>query len=142
MTRGRLVTKGLDEAIQTAGARGAIMKFSPYGEIVCNFLIRSPPRLTFVRIKYASRFHGTFAEIEAEYRDLIGRLRSIPGSSLVIRELWIYSRYGTWRYFRVTETGIEETSMENMPVKNEGEEPLTVAGKVTTAGTGMSPAQG
>jgi hypothetical protein len=142
MTRGRLVTKGLDEAIQTAGARGAIMKFSPYGEIVCNFLIRSPLRLTFVRIKYASRFHGTLAEIEAEYRDLIGRLRSIPGSSLVIRELWIYSRYGTWRYFRVTETGIEETSMEYMPVKNEGEKHLMVAGKVTAEGTGMSPAQG
>jgi hypothetical protein len=142
MTRGRLVTKGLDEAIQTAGARGAIMKFSPYGEIVCNFLIRSPLRLTFVRIKYASRFHGTLAEIEAEYRDLIGRLRSIPGSSLVIRELWIYSRYGTWRYFRVTETGIEETSREYMPVKNEGEKPLTASGKVTAAGTGMSPAQG
>ena len=29
-----------------------------------------------------------------------------------------------------------------MPVKNEGEKPLTAAGEVIATGTGMSPAQG
>ena len=141
MTRGRRPTTELDDAILTARARGTIMKFFPEEEIVCNFLIRSPTRLIFVRIKYASRFHGTLLEIEAEYRELIGRLRSVPGSSFVIRELWIYSRYGTWRYFRVGDTVIEEISMDDMPVKNEGKEHVATAGKVTAAGAGMSPAQ-
>jgi len=142
MTRGRRPTTGLDDAILIAGAKGTIMKFFPKGEIVCNFLIRSPVRLIFVRIKYASRFHGTLPGIEAEYRELIGRLRSIPGSSLVIREIWIYSRYGTWRYFRVGDTAIEEISIDGMPVKNEGEDHVAAAGKVTAAGVVTSPAQG
>jgi hypothetical protein len=124
----------MDDAILTASARGTIMKFFPDGENICNFLIRSPGRLTFVRIKYASRFHGTLPEIEAEYRELIDRLRSIPGSSLVIRELWIYSRYGTWKYFRIGDTGIEEISIDDMPVKNEGEVSVAAARKVTVSG--------
>jgi len=118
------------------------MKFFPESETVCNFLIRSSACLIFVRIRYASRLHGTLPEIEAEYREPIFRFRSIPGSGPVIRELWLYSRYGTWRYFRIKDTGIEEISREGISVTIPEKEPVVNAGKMAKEGAGMTLVQG
>jgi hypothetical protein len=142
MTRGRRPTTGLDDAFQTALMRGTVMKFFPESEIVCNFLIQNPASVIFVCIRYASRLHGTLQEIETEFRELIVRLRSIPGSGPVIRELWLYSRYGTWRYFRIRDTGIEEISREGISVTIPEKEPVVNAGKMAKEGTGITLVQG
>jgi hypothetical protein len=110
MTRGRPVTTSLDVAIHIARLRGNVMTFHAGPENFAHLLIRSPGAITFVLIRYASRLQGTPEEIEAMYQDTLVLLRSVPGSGPLVRELWLYSRYGGWRYFRVGDSGITEIS--------------------------------
>ena len=73
---------------------------------------------------------GSIAEFRNLQRitmSLIAGLRTLPGSGLVTRELWLYSKKGIWRYFRVTDSGIEEIGPDG--------EPLIPAGK-SSAGAG------
>ena len=108
MTRGRLPKKGLDDAILVAMARGTVMIFLHNKETLCDFMIISNGHLIFVRVRTAIRIHCTREEIEREFRDPIMQLRYVPGPGPVIRELWVYSRYGIWRFFRIEDTGIVE----------------------------------
>jgi hypothetical protein len=110
MTRGRPVTTALDVALHIARLRGTAMTFHPGPENFAHLLIRSPGTITFVLIRYASRLHGTPEEIGAMCHDALVLLRSVPGSGPLVRELWLYSRYGGWRYFRVGDDGITEIS--------------------------------
>lgn len=117
------------------------MKFCPELERVCDFMIRSPGHLVFVRVKRVSRLQTTLKEIEEEYRETIHLLRSLPGSGPVIRELWIYSRHG-WRYFRVGDAGIWRIGKDGMPIPEPGDESVAAAGAMDAPGSGMTPAQG
>lgn len=134
MTRGRRPTTGLDEAIVTARARGEVMKFCPEPERVCDFVIRSPGHVVFVRVQRVSRLHCSPKNIEAECSETINLIRSLPGSGPVSRELWIYSRHG-WRYFRIGDTGIERIGKDGMPAPEPENKP------VATPGTSSAPDQ-
>jgi hypothetical protein len=46
------------------------------------------------------------------------RLRSFPSSGLILKELWTYSRYGIWRFFRIVDTGMVEICQDGTPLKN------------------------
>jgi hypothetical protein len=126
MTRGRQPTKNRDAGIAMAQVRGAVMQFVPGPERFCDFMIRGAGRIIFVRIKRAARLHCTVSELAIEYGEQITGLRTLPGAGPVTRELWLYSKKCAWRYFRVTDTGIEETGPTG--------EPLMPTGK-TSAGT-------
>jgi len=136
MTRGRTVTQGVEDAILTARTRGCVMKFYSGPESVCNLMIRTSVHLIFVRVKRVVRILCTLKEIEEEHRDLIVQLRSFPVSGLIIRELWIYSKHGTYRYFRVGDAGIEEIDWNGIPVKMPEEGLSPAGGTVTGGGTG------
>jgi hypothetical protein len=103
------------------------MQFVPDAGTVCTFMIRGAGRIIFVRIKRAARLHCKVLELAADYDELIAGLRTLPGAGPVTRELWLYSKKGVWRYFRVTDAGIEETGPDG--------EPLILAGK-PSAGAG------
>jgi hypothetical protein len=118
MTRGRLPKKGLGDAIHVAMARGIVMTFLQSMESVCDFMIMGNGTLVFVRVRKARRIRGTREEIEREFQDTLGQIRSFPSSDLIIRELWIYSRYGIWRFFRVGDTGIVEICQDGTTQKN------------------------
>jgi hypothetical protein len=118
MTRGRLPKKGLGDAIMVAKARGTVMVFLQNRESVCDFMIIGNGNLIVVRVRKARYIRGTREEIEREFRDPIKGLRSFPGPGPVIRELWIYSRYGIWRFFRVEDTIIVEICQDGTPLKN------------------------
>jgi hypothetical protein len=154
MTRGRPVTTALDVAIHIARLRGTVMTFKPGPENFAHLLIRSPGTITFVLIRYASHLHGTPEEIEAMCQDTLVLLRSVPGSGPLVRELWLYSRYGGWRYFRVEDACITEISGNGEAVapepkiekkeKSEGAgsqpEPVHPPGDTTPQqGTGQAP---
>ncbi len=128
MTRGRQPTKNRDAGVARAEARGMVMQFVPEAGMACTFMIRGVGRIIFVRIKRAARLHCGVPELAAEHNEQIARLRTLPGSGPVTRELWLYSKKCAWRYFRVTDTGIEETGPAG--------EPLIPAGK-PSAGTGV-----
>jgi len=132
MTRGRQPTKNRDAGIAMAQMRGTVMQVVPDAGMVCDFMIRGAGRIIFVRIKRAPRLHCGIPELAAEYAEQIAGLRTLPGSGPVTRELWLYSKKCAWRYFRVTETGIEETSPAG--------ESLVAAGKISGAAwAGVSP---
>lgn len=74
--------------------------------------------LVFVQVRKARRIRGTREEIEREFRDSVMRLQSFPSSVLIIKELWTYSRYGIWRFFRIDDTGIVEICQDGTLQKN------------------------
>jgi hypothetical protein len=118
MTRGRLPKKGMGDAILVAKARGTVMIFLQNKETLCDFMIMVNGNYVFVRVRTAERIRGTREEIEREFRESITGLRSFPSSDLILKELWIYSRYGIWRFFRIEDTGIVEICQDGTPLKN------------------------
>ena len=118
MTRGRLPKKGLEDAILVAKARGAVMRFLQNRESVCDFMIMGNGKLVVVRVRKARFIRGTREDIEREFQEPIMGLRPFPASSLILKELWIYSRYGIWRFFRIEDTGIVEICQDGTPLKN------------------------
>ena len=118
MTRGRLPKKGLDEALPVALKRGVVMSILQTGESVCDFSIIDKDTVVLVRVRRARQIHGSVEALEREFHEPIIRLRSVPGPIPVIRELWIYSRYSTWRFFCIEDAGIVEICRDGTPLKN------------------------
>jgi hypothetical protein len=118
MTRGRPPKKGLGDAILVAKARGTVMIFLQNKETLCDFMIISNGNFVFVQVKTAGRIRDTREEIEREFHESIKRLGSFPSSGLILKELWIYSRYGIWRFFRIMDTGIVEIYQDGTQLKN------------------------
>lgn len=108
MTRGRPVTRGVDDAIRIARARGTVSRFCPGPGCVFSFMIRTPVQRVFVRIRYVTVLHVPVKEVEGEYRDLIALLRSQSGPGPDILELWTYNKHGSYRYFRIGDAGLIE----------------------------------
>lgn len=108
MSRGPVSATALMDALAIAGRRGSVILIQPGRESPCNFEIVSRRESVFVTVKMSRNIRGPAEEIEARYRDDIFRLRMIFGASHVRKELWVRSRYGRWRFFEVTDTGIAE----------------------------------
>lgn len=129
MTRGRLPKKGLEDAILVSQARGTVMIFQQNKEKLCDFMIIGNGHLVFVRIRTTMRIRTLREEFEREFQEPIMRLRSFPSSVQILKELWIYSRYGTWRFFRIEDTRIVEICQDGTPRKN----PFQVVERTTRA---------
>jgi hypothetical protein len=134
MSRGPLPSKGFDAALPIAKARGHVMYFRRMRGSTADLMVSGNGILAIIRIQNAPRLHMTLADIEAEFRDAIALLRIHPGGGPVSRELWLYSRYGSLRFFRVEDNGIVELSADGK-VLGAGQ-----AGPEVTAG--ISPSDG
>src|SRR5512145_344181 len=98
--------KGFDAAIPAALRRGRVMYFRSSPAYVSEFLFYGNGLIVMVGLRLARKlFHATPAEISAEYADAIAGLCTIPCGGPVSRELWLYSRYGALRFFRVGADG-------------------------------------
>jgi hypothetical protein len=95
-------------AIPYAGKRGQVMRFLPCPWYVGDFMISGPGSLTIVCLRLARRFRARVAEIQEEYSKPVDGLRTIPSGGFVSLELWLYSRNGALRFFRVSKAGLEE----------------------------------
>lgn len=122
MTRGRPPKKGLDEAIPIAMARGIVMSVLQDDEIPFDFMILSNLHTVLVRVRKARRLRGTQKEMEKEFCEPIFHLRSLPVPNYIVKELWAYSRHGTWRFFQIENTGIVEICQDGSLLRN----PFTV----------------
>jgi hypothetical protein len=118
VTRGRPPRQGLDDARRVATARGTVMSFVKNRENRCDFMILGNGNLVFVQVRKARRVGGTREEMEREFCEPVMRLRSFPSSAPVTRELWTYTRYGIWRFFRIDDTTIVEICQDGTPLKN------------------------
>ena len=111
MTRGPISEIALEEALPIAKLRGRVFFLRPDPECPCDFQILNNREDVFVRVKRSRCLYCSLAEMEALYRESIQKLRLIPLSASVQRELWVCSRYGRWRFFRITDSGMEEISL-------------------------------
>jgi hypothetical protein len=94
------------------------MSFVKNRENRCDFMIVGNGDLVFVMVRKARRVGTTREEIESEFCEPVMRLRSFPSTAPVTRELWTYTRYGIWRFFRIDDTTIVEICQDGKPLKN------------------------
>lgn len=120
MTKGRPATTGIDHAVRIARERGCTMKICYGLENVCDLVIRTATHVIFIKARRTEKIVSALHEIESAYRDLIDELRLFPTSAQILLELWVYSKHGTFRFFRVGETGISEIDRVGAPVDSAG----------------------
>jgi hypothetical protein len=106
MTRGRPSTTGISGAAPVARARGEFVPIGTCPESVFSFMIRTPATLTFVRVQYVTSLYLPVADVGEQHHDLIAQLRS--RCSPAVAELWPYNKHGSYRYFRIGDSGITE----------------------------------
>ena len=142
MNRGRPATKGIGDAVAIAQRRGCVMQIVNASDSVCDFLIRTAGLVIFTRIVRFEKIIAPVSEIKHECRGMIAGLRLFPRSEQIRLELWIYSRHGTYRFFRLTDAGLEEirqdgeTAPAAVPAPAEEKPaPATVPGSVKEVDT-------
>ena len=118
MSRGPPPARGFDVAIPVALMRGRVMRFQTAQDHICDFTIAGNGILALVRLMMATRLHASIAEISRDYSDAVNGLYAIPFGGPVSRELWLYSRYGILRFFRLAETGLIEIDGYGFPFVN------------------------
>jgi hypothetical protein len=117
MTKGRPATTGVDDAVIIAHKRGCVMRIVYGLESICDLVIRTAAYVAFVKARRTDKITATIREIEHTYQDLIAELRLFPVSAEILRELWIYSKHGTYRFFRISMAGIDEVDRDGKPVR-------------------------
>jgi len=108
MTRGPVSEQAIEWALPLAHLRGTVYFFRKDRECPCDFQIVNSREVVFVRVRWTRCLHRPVPDLETDCHEHVLRLRAVPVSPQVCRELWICSRRGTWRFFRITETGMEE----------------------------------
>jgi hypothetical protein len=115
MKRGRPATRGIDDAVTIAQKRGCVMRVTYSPESVCDFFIRTVTFVIFVRVVRFEKIVAPANEIGHECRGIIAELRLFPQSLQIQTELWVYSKHGTYRFFRLTGAGLEEIPQNGEP---------------------------
>jgi hypothetical protein len=108
MSRGPRANQTLADAIAIAKIRGTVQMAEPGPEMQYDFTITGSKPSAFVSVKYTEHILMLLAEISRECDEKIRRLRLVAQDTAVSCELWLRSRYGTWRFFRVFAEGIVE----------------------------------
>jgi hypothetical protein len=121
MTKGRPATTGVDDAVVIAHKRGCVMRIMYGLESLSDLVIRTAAYVAFIKTRRTEKITATIQEIEYAYRNLIADLRLFPVSAQILPELWIYSKHGTYRFFRISEAGLAEVDRDGMPVSQAGE---------------------
>jgi hypothetical protein len=117
MSRGIPSQKAIDAALPVAQARGEVMFFQQDPGTPCNFLINYAGGGAVVRIRRTRRLHCTMHEIAAQNIESLDLLRSAALSPGITREFWLWSPYGTMRFFRVEDDGLIELDRHGEPLK-------------------------
>ena len=108
--------RALPDALPIAHRRGKVQMAAPGPENMYHFTIVSPGLVAFVRVKFIPRILAGTGDILADFRDAIQRLRAIVQAGVISRELWLRSKHGTWRFFRVTKEGIVELDKDGVEI--------------------------
>ncbi|MFA4876238.1 MAG: hypothetical protein WC586_02410 [Methanoregula sp.] len=108
MSRGPLPWQAIDNAIEIAQLRGIVQEAGHRPEYLYDFTIVSTVPVVFVAVKYSLRILAPVTELAWDFRQVIHPLQSIIRDNAVSRELWLRSRHGSWRFFRITDSGLIE----------------------------------
>lgn len=115
MTQGRPPYQALREATIIAQRQGRLCKNNVSRGILYDIAIHLALAIIYVRVKRSKYEAETIYEIlEVCARD-IAKLRKVPTTIGLLRELWVRSPTGTWRYFLVLDNRIIEIPPGAMP---------------------------
>lgn len=121
--------RALPDAIAIARQRGKVQVAVRGPEARYHFTIDSTTTGAFVRVRFTPRILASPADIAFFYREEVLRLRAIMRDVPLTRELWLRSKHGTWRFFRVTADGIVEIDRLGQEISEKdgaGAGPVTV----------------
>ncbi len=116
MTRGPLPGETFREAAEIGGQRGTLKWFDPQDRDGTNFAIFGTDLVALIGIRRTRRIWLAPAEICREFRETIARLKAAVLTSTVMRELWLCSYHGTWRFFRIMGGDLAELDRFGRPV--------------------------
>lgn len=116
MSRGPPSRRALADAIPIARQRGTIQVAGRGPEKLYDFTIVSVLPVVFVRVSYCAHIHASAAELAREFKDSLNRLRLITKHESISRELWLRSRHGTWRFFRLIAECLVEQGRDGQPL--------------------------
>ena len=121
--------RGIRFALPVALRRGHVMVFVPSCVNIGEFLITGNGLFVMVAVRFARKIRATLYDMGAEFAEVIEDLRLVPRTGPVSCELWLYSRYGTFRCFRVNDDALVELDLYGLP-RNLAN-PVAVAGTAT-----------
>ncbi|RPI37696.1 MAG: hypothetical protein EHM53_10205 [Methanoregulaceae archaeon] len=116
MTRGPLPYDTFREAAKIAARRGTLKWFHRTDGDSSHFAIFGIDFVSLVGIRRARRLWAGPEEICREFHDTIARLKTAVLTSHVVRELWLCSYHGTWRFFQIVGWDLSELDREGRPV--------------------------
>jgi hypothetical protein len=116
MTRGRRLSEAIRLATLIAEKRDEVRHIRHGPGLICNFVIYCAGSLAHVRIKRMRHLRCTLAWLEREAAEELAALHIIASSPAIARELWICSRRGNFRIFRVCDNGVVELDRDGQPL--------------------------
>jgi len=122
MSRGPRPFQTLRDAIPIARMRGTVQMAKHGPESLFDFTIAGAKPVAFVCVKYTEYIRAVLADIARDCDDEIRRLRSVTQDAALSCELWLRSRYGTWRFFRVTTDVLMELGRDGLPLAAKAQE--------------------
>jgi len=123
MSRGRPPYQALKEAKAIALRQGKLCENTRGRGVLYDFAIHLALVLIYVRVRRIKREADTLEEILVACEADIARIRRVPPTAGLVRELWVRSPKGTWRFFIILDDRIVEIPAESLP-GNAGTRPL------------------
>jgi hypothetical protein len=109
VTRGRPPQAALDEALPIAQVRGKFLQFSDgQPPFAYDFFFMSGERICLVWVKRTRRIWCRPEELEYQCAEAIAQYRELPAPAGITREIWYWSPYGNFRFFRIGDDGLIE----------------------------------
>jgi len=115
MSRGPRGDQTLAGAVRIASERGLVHVIAPGRNTLFNLTIAMIMPMVFVQAKFTEKICAAIEDIAADFHEEIRRLRLVARDPALACELWLRSRNGTWRFFRVTMDAIVEVQRNGQP---------------------------
>lgn len=115
MTRGRPPGQALKEAKVIAQRQGKLCENTKGRGLLYDFTIHLALALICIRVRRIKWEARTIEDIIDTCASDIARIRRVPPTAGLVRELWVRSPNGEWRFFIVLDDRIAEIPPESMP---------------------------
>jgi hypothetical protein len=116
MSRGMPSEKALDAARNIARARGRVVTVESWEGRDCDFLIEGPYGLAAITVRRTRRIRAGPAEIAERFRETLNAVRAGGHCGGVAGEFWLWSPYGTMRFFAVEGFELVELTRFGLPL--------------------------
>jgi len=120
MSRGPRPHRALAEAIPIAKERGIVQLTQSVPERIFDIAIVSKVPVAFTRVMFAPEIFATPRQLGDDFNEEIAQLRIIARDKAITAELWLRSKHGTWRFFRIAADRLIELGRNGLPLAGKG----------------------